>query len=106
MLLDMNTALENFGANQVGDEIWVCGARSYGDDEDHDQSKSCMILSLLDGTWRIFEHKMNLPRLRPGVFSEGTKVIVKGGTTSSIHSNTGCRDTREVSTLTRRTVHF
>ena len=39
---------------------------------------------------------MNLPRIKPVVFTQGSKVIVMGGTTSNIHSDIGCRDTQEV----------
>ena len=68
----------------------------FGNDEDHDQSNSCNILSLLDSYWRTLEFKMNLPRIKTGVFTEGSKVIVMGGTTSNINSETGCRETQEV----------
>ena len=80
----------------AGDEIWLCGGKSFGNDEDHVQSKSCIILSLLDSDWRTLEFKMNLPRIKPVVFTEGSKVFVMGGTTSNINSDTGCRDTQEV----------
>ena len=96
ILDDMNAEMENYGMNQVDDELWVCGGKLLGGGKDLDHSKNCSILSLLDGTWRPFKYKMNIPRLRPSVYAEAGKVVVKGGTTSSIHSNTGCRDTQEV----------
>jgi len=96
ILDDMEAAMENYGMNQVGDELWVCGGKLLGGGKDLGHSKNCSILSLLDGTWRPFKYKMNLPRLRPVVYAEAGKVVVKGGTTSNIHSNTGCRDTQEV----------
>ena len=95
-LSDMDSAMENYGVNQIGDELWFCGGKSFGSDEDHDQSKTCMIQSLLDGKWSTLEQMMNLPRLKPVVYSVGTKVIVTGGTTSNINSDTGCRNTQEV----------
>ena len=39
---------------------------------------------------------MNLPRTKPVLFTDGSKVIVMGGTTSNINIETGCRDTQEV----------
>ena len=96
ILDDMDAEMENNGMNQLDDELWFCGGKLLGGDKKLDHSKNCSILSLLDGTWRPFKYKMNLPRLRPVVYAEAGKVVVKGGTTSSIHSNTGCRDTQEV----------
>ena len=95
VLSEMDSAMENYGMTQIKDEVWFCGGKSFGNDEDHDQSKSCLILSLTDGQWTTLEFKMNLPRLKPVVFAEGGKVIVMGGTTSDINSRTGCRDTQE-----------
>ena len=96
MLSDIETAMENYGVNQIGDELWFCGGKSFGNDEDQDQSKTCMIQSLTDGKWSTLEHRMNFPRLKPVVYSAGTMVIVVGGTTSNINSDTGCRNTQEV----------
>ena len=61
-------------------------------DKNYEQSKGCLIQSLLDGEWRRLNHH----RIRPVPFTEGSKVIVMGGTTSNINSVTGCRDTQEV----------
>ena len=77
-LSEMDRAMENYKRTHAGDEIWLCGGKSFGNDEDHDQSKSCIILSLLDSDWRTLEFKMNLPRIKTGVFTEGSKVIVMG----------------------------
>ena len=95
-LSDMDTSINNYGAVQVGDELWLCGGSAARNDVNHQQTKSCKRLSLLDGQWRTLDHQMNQPRIRPVMFVEDTKVIVKSGTTSDIHSKTGCRDTQEV----------
>ena len=40
MLSDMENAMENYGVNKIRDELQFCGGKSFGNDEDHDQSKT------------------------------------------------------------------
>ena len=90
-LADLDTPIRDYGVIQVEDEVWFCGGLGF-----KDQSRTCQILSLLDGSWRLFEHTMNDLRVKPLLFVEGRKVIVRGGTDSDVNSRTSCRDTQEV----------
>ena len=71
-LNDMESDMENYGMTQVEDEIWFCGGtgRSFVNDSNYEQSKGCLIQSLLDGQWRRLEHRMNIHRIRPVLFTE------------------------------------
>ena len=80
--------IENFGSIQVGNKLWFCGGKK--------QERGCMILNTLDGKLRKLDQMLNIPRNKPLMDIEGSKVMVKGGTTSAIESKTGCRDTQEV----------
>jgi len=94
-LASLNINIVDYGAIQVGDEIWLCGGRNEDSTRDTKQNKQCRILSLLDGQWRTFEHEMQDPRIKPWMFLEGGRVIVRGGVTTDRFSN-GCRATQEV----------
>jgi len=83
-----------YGVIQVDDSIWLCGGNT--GDMDPEQSKTCHVLNLVDGSWETMEKKMNLPRRRHVMFLSGRKVVVMGGTTSDVNSKTGCRNTQEV----------
>ena len=91
----LDRSINLYGVTQVEDEIWLCGGET--GDRNIEQSKSCRALSLREGKWRHLEQKMNIHRIRPVMFVAGRKVIVKGGSTSNIHSMSGCRNTQEVS---------
>ena len=56
VLSHMDTKIKGYGITQSGNEIWFCGGQG-------SWSYTCQILSLLDGKWRIFEHKMNHARI-------------------------------------------
>ena len=94
-LSDLDVRIQDYGLVQLEDEVWLCGG--YGD-RDMDQIRTCLILSLVDGRWRTFEHKMIHPRMRPVMLVDQGAVIVMSGVTSHVNSNTGCRDTQEVRT--------
>ena len=97
-LSDLDTTILDYGVIQVGDEVWLCGGHG-GRDQNLDQIKTCLILSLLDGRWRTFEHQMVHPRIKPVMFVDKNRVFVISGVTSDVNSDTGCRDTQEVINL-------
>merc|ERR1711936_210234 len=92
--LEINIA--DYGAVQVDDALWVCGGRTEDVHTETEQDRTCKILNLLDGQWRTLEHRMNKPRIKPWMFVEGRRVIVRSGVTTDIFSKTGCRNTQEV----------
>eukprot|EP00091_Calanus_sinicus_P003127 TRINITY_DN13289_c0_g1_i1.p1 TRINITY_DN13289_c0_g1~~TRINITY_DN13289_c0_g1_i1.p1 ORF type:complete len:140 (+),score=38.05 TRINITY_DN13289_c0_g1_i1:185-604(+) len=91
-LSDLDVRIQDYGLVQLEDEVWLCG----GHGDRYDQIRTCLILSLVDGRWRIFEQKMIHPRMRPVMVVDQGAVIVMSGVTSDVNSNTGCRDTQEV----------
>ena len=90
----MSKQISLYGATQVGDEIWQCGGTT--PDRDIEQSKTCQVLSLVSGNWRVMEVKLNLPRLQPFMYKSDRKVFVMGGKTSDVNIESGCRNTMEV----------
>ena len=85
---------QKIGAIQVKDEVWLCGGSTT--DRKDNQSKSCKILNLFTGNWRTLENKMNLHRIKPVMFTDGSKVIVLSGIDSHPNNKYGCRNTQEV----------
>ena len=104
-ITDLNGTFEDFAITKVENEIWHCGGISknlnvseivHENPSRPDQSQICRILDLNDGKWKPFLHKMNLPRIKSVMFTEGKTVIVMSGKTSDLQSKTGCRSTKEV----------
>ena len=95
-LSNLHTTIKDYGVIQVGDKVWLCGGRTTQQDNGYGQSRTCLILDLLVGYWRAFEHKMVHPRIKPVMFVNQSTVFVMSGVTSDVNSKTGCRDTQEV----------
>eukprot|EP00092_Neocalanus_flemingeri_P057691 GFUD01068633.1.p1 GENE.GFUD01068633.1~~GFUD01068633.1.p1 ORF type:complete len:340 (-),score=53.41 GFUD01068633.1:121-1140(-) len=93
---NLDTVIKDFAVGQVGNEIWLCGGRASRKNGNYEQSKTCLILSLLNGKWTPSKHRMAEPRIKPVMFVAGGKVIVKSGQDSDVNSRTGCRATQEV----------
>ena len=79
------------------DEVWLCGGQATRNYEMYDDTtRTCKILSLVDGNWKTLESMMVQSRINPVMFVEGSKVFVISGFTSHPNSETGCRATQEV----------
>ena len=88
--------VKDYAIAHVGDGIWRCGGHGPGKEQEDNYIQSITCHRWKGGRWIKFEHQMNEPRIRPRMFVEGNRVIVRGGETSDILSTTGCRASQEV----------